>query len=133
MTTATALPKALRQERDREVTYVWRSPKIDIKQDHSGDLWGEQIELEFDHNAKRKQYEATVRRVLWKPCDTFTITSFTVFDYANYPSVCFATKPVGRYGDKSFAEFEKQILDELDDHLASTPILRELLSRTLAY
>jgi hypothetical protein len=133
MTTATALPKALRQERDREVTYVWRSPKIDIKQDHSADLWGEQIELEFDHNAKRKQYEATIRRVLWQPSDTFTITSFMMFDRENYPSVCFATKPVGRYGDKSFAEFEKQILDELDDHLASTPILRELLSRTLAY
>jgi len=133
MTTATALPKALRQERDREVTYIWRSPNIDITQDHSGDKWGEQIELEFDHNAKRKQYEATVRRVLWQPSDTFTITSFALFDRANYPSVCFATKPVGRYGDKSFAEFEAQILDELDDHLASTPILRELLSRTLTY
>ena len=56
MTTATALPKALRHERDREVTYIWRSPNIDITQDHSGDKWGEQIELEFDHNNKRKQY-----------------------------------------------------------------------------
>jgi len=133
MTKEALLPKALRKERDREVTYIWRSPNIDIKQDHSGDLWGEQIELEFDHNAKRKQYEATVRRVLWQPSDTFTITAFTVFDRANYPSVCFATKPVGRYGDKSFAEFEKQIMDKLDDYLASTPILRELLSRTLTY
>jgi hypothetical protein len=133
MTTATALPKAKRRERDREITYIWQSPNLDITQDHSGDLWGEQIELEFDHNAKRKQYEATIRRVLWQPSDTFTITSFMMFDRENYPSVCFATKPVGRYGDKSFAEFEKQILDELDDHLASTPILRELLSRTLTY
>jgi hypothetical protein len=131
--TLTALPKAKRREREREVKYIWQSPKVDILQEHSGDLWGEQIELEFDHNAKRKQYEATIRRVLWQPCDNFTITAFTVFDFANYPSVCFATKPVGRYGDKSFAEFEKQVLDELDDHLATTPILRDLLSRTLTY
>ena len=131
--TLTALPKAKRREREREVKYIWQSPKVDIVQDHSGDLWGEHIELEFSHNAKRKQYEATIRRMLWQPCDNFTITAFTVFDRVNYPSVCFATKPVGRYGDKSFAEFEKQVLDELDDHLATTPILQDLLSRTLTY
>jgi hypothetical protein len=133
MTTATALPKAKRRERERKVTYIWQSPNLDITQDHSGDLWGEQIELEFDHNNKRKQYEAIVRRVLWQPSENFTVTSFTLFDRENYPSVCFATKSVGRYGDKSFAEFEAQVLATLDDHLATTPILRDLLSRTLTY
>jgi hypothetical protein len=133
MTTATALPKAKRRERDREITYIWQSPNLDITQDHSGDLWGEQIELEFDHNNKRKQYEATVRRVLWQPSEHFTVTSFALFDRANYPSVCFATKSVGRYGDKSFTEFEAQVLATLDDYLATTPILRDLLSRTLTY
>lgn len=133
MTTETALPKALRQEGERVIKYVWKSPNLDIRQDHSGDMWGEQIELEFDHNARRKQYEATVRRLLWQPHDNFTITSFDLFNRANYPSVCFATKSVGRYGDKSFAEFEKQILDGLDDYLATIPILRDLLSRTLTY
>jgi hypothetical protein len=106
---------------------------LDITQDHSGDLWGEQIELEFDHNPKRKQYEAIVRRVLWQPSENFTVTSFTLFDRENYPSVCFATKSVGRYGDKSFTEFEAQVLATLDDYLATTPILRDLLSRTLTY
>jgi hypothetical protein len=133
MTTATALPKAKRRERDRKVTYIWQSPNLDITQDHSGDLWGEQIELEFDHNPKRKQYEAIVRRVLWQPSENFTVTSFTLFDRENYPSVCFATKSVGRYGDKSFTEFEAQVLATLDDYLATTPILRDLLSRTLTY
>jgi hypothetical protein len=133
MTTATALPKAKRRERDRKVTYIWQSLNLDITQDHSGDLWGEQIELEFDHNPKRKQYEAIVRRVLWQPSENFTVTSFTLFDRENYPSVCFATKSVGRYGDKSFTEFEAQVLATLDDYLATTPILRDLLSRTLTY
>lgn len=133
MTTAVTLPKAKRRERDREVTYIWQSPKVDITQDHSGDLWGEQIELEFDHNPKRKQYEATIRRVLWQPSAGFTVTSFTLFDRVNYPSLVFATKAVGRYGDKSFAEFEAQVLATLDHHLATTPLLQDLLSRTLAY
>lgn len=133
MTTAVTLPKAKRRERDREVTYIWQSPKVDIKQDHSGDLWGEQIELEFDHNPKRKQYEATIRRVLWQPSAGFTVTSFTLFDRVNYPSLVFATKAVGRYGDKSFAEFEAQVLATLDHHLATTPLLQDLLSRTLTY
>lgn len=133
MTTAVTLPKAKRRERDREVTYIWQSPKVDITQDHSGDLWGEQIELEFDHNPKRKQYEATIRRVLWQPSAGFTVTSFTLFDRVNYPSLVFATKAVGRYGDKSFAEFEAQVLATLDHHLATTPLLQDLLSRTLTY
>lgn len=133
METAVSLPKAKRRERERQIKYIWQSPNLDITQDHSGDLWGEQIELEFDHNPKRKQYEATIRRLLWQPSDTFTITSFQLFDRVNYPSLVFATKAVGRYGDKSFAEFEAQVLATLDDHLASTPLLQDLLSRTLTY
>jgi hypothetical protein len=131
--TTTTITKAKRCEREREVKYVWQSPKVDITQDHSGDLWGEQIELEFDYNQKRKQYEATVRRVLWQPCANFTVTSFTVFDFANYPSIVFATKTVGRYGDKSFAEFEREILASLQAHADSTPILQDLLGRTTNY
>ena len=131
--TTTTITKAKRHEREREVKYIWQSPKVDITQDHSGDLWGEQIELEFDYNQKRKQYEATVRRVLWQPCANFTVTSFTVFDFANYPSIVFATKTVGRYGDKSFAEFEREILASLQAHADSTPILQDLLGRTTNY
>lgn len=131
--TTTTITKAKRREREREVKYIWQSPKVDITQDHSGDLWGEQIELEFDYNQKRKQYEATVRRVLWQPCANFTVTSFTVFDFANYPSIVFATKTVGRYGDKSFAEFEREILASLQAHADSTPILQDLLGRTTNY
>ena len=131
--TTTTITKAKRCEREREVKYIWQSPKVDITQDHSGDLWGEQIELEFDYNQKRKQYEATVRRVLWQPCANFTVTSFTVFDFANYPSIVFATKTVGRYGDKSVAEFEREILASLQAHADSTPILQDLLGRTTNY
>lgn len=131
--TTTTITKAKRCEREREVKYIWQSPKVDITQDHSGDLWGEQIELEFDYNQKRKQYEATVRRVLWQPCANFTVTSFTVFDFANYPSIVFATKTVGRYGDKSFAEFEREILASLQAHADSAPILQDLLGRTTNY
>jgi hypothetical protein len=133
MDTAVALPKAKRREREREVKYIWQSPNLDIQQDHSGDLWGEQIEIEFDHNPKRKQYEATIRRLLWQPSDTFTITSFMVFDRVNYPSVVFHTKPVGRYGDKSFAEFEAFTIRNLDSWVANHDLVRDLLTRTLAY
>jgi hypothetical protein len=133
MTTEVTLPKAERRERDREVKYIWKSPKLDIQQDHSGDLWGEQIEIEFDHNPKRKQYEATIRRLLWQPSDKFTITSFQLFDRVNYPSQVFHTKPVGRYSDKSFAEFEDFTIRNLDSWLANNDLVRDLLSRTLTY
>lgn len=133
MTTLTAIPQAKRRERDRKVTYIWQSPALDITQSHSGDLWGEQIELEFTHNAKRKQYEATISRCLWQPSEHFTVTSWDLFDRVNYPRVVFSTKSVGRYGDKSFADFETQVLASLDEHSASVAIVGDLLGRTRNY
>ena len=133
MTTTTndLLAQATRRERYREVTYCWKSPKVDIPHNHSGDLWGEQIELEFSHNAKRKQYEASIRLVHWQPHATMTVTSFTVFDFATYPATKFATQAVGRYGDKSFMEFERTVLASLDGH--TDAILANLLARASAF
>lgn len=133
MTTLTAIPRAQRRERTRKVSHIWQSPVLDIAQDGSGNLWGEQIELEFAHNAKRKQYEATISRCLWQPSEHFTVTSYNLFDRVNYPRVVFATKQVGRYGDKSFADFEAQVLASLDDYSASVAIVGDLLGRTRNY
>ena len=145
MTTAivmnTLMAQAVRRDhdRDREVTYRWRSPKVDIAHDNGDDLWGEQIELAFRHDAKRKQYEATIRLVHWQPHATMTVTSFTVFDFATYPASKFATQAVGRYGDKSFAEFERVViasLDEYDDYgypAHDDGVLTGLLARANAF
>lgn len=131
MTTLIALPKAKRREGYRKVSHIWQSPVLDIRQGHSNDLWGEQIELEFSHNAKRKQYEATIGRCLWQPSAGFTVTSWDLYDRVNYPRVVFETKQVGRYGDKSFADFEAQVLASLEDYSASIPVVGDLLERTL--
>lgn len=134
MTTATnteLLAQATRRERDRRVTYRWQSSKVDIPHDNSGDLWGEQIELEFSHDAKRKQYDASIRLVHWQPHATMTVTSFTIFDFATYPASKFATQAVARYGDKSFAEFERVVLASLDGH--TDGILANLLTRASAF
>jgi hypothetical protein len=143
MTTATTnlLAQAKRRERDREVTHRWQSSKVDIPHDNNGDdLWGEQIELAFRHDAKRKQYEASIRLVHWQPHATMTVTSFTVFDFATYPATKFATQAVGRYGDKSFAEFERTVLASLGKYLDGTApdfyadgILTGLLARASAF
>ncbi len=145
MTTAivmnTLMAQAVRRDRDRdrEVTYRWRSPKVDIAHDNGDDLWGEQIELAFRHDAKRKQYEATIRLVHWQPHATMTVTSFTIFDFITYPASKFATQAVGRYGDKSFAEFERVVLaslDEYDDYgypAHDDGVLTDLLARASAF
>jgi hypothetical protein len=127
------IPLAKRYERDRKVTYTWKSQDLSIQRMGEQDLWAEQIELEFSHNAKRKQYEATIRRVVWQPSASgFMVTSFELFS-PEYPSCTFTTQTVGRYGEKSFAEFERSVLADIDTHSANTPILGELLSRTLQY
>ena len=130
-TTTDLMAQAIRRERDRRVTYRWKSSKVDIPHDNSGDLWGEQIELEFSHDAKRKQYDATIRLVHWQPHATMTVTSFTIFDFATYPATKFATRAVGRYGDKSFMEFEQTVLASLGTH--TDAVLIDLLARAGAF
>ena len=125
------MAQANRRERDRQVTYRWQSPKVDITHDNGEDLWGEQIELEFSHNAKRKQYEAVVRLVHWQPHANMTVTSFTVFDFITYPASKFATQAAGRYGDKSFAEFQQVVLASLDGY--EDGVLVGLLARASAF
>ena len=126
------IQRAKRQERDREVTYVWQSQDLNIQRMGETDLWGEQIELEFSHNAKRKKYEATIRRVVWQPSAGFTVTSFEVFS-ADYPARVIYDRQVGRYSDKSFSEFERYVIDNIDAWVESTELVRDLLTRTLAY
>ena len=128
----TVFPRAKRQERDRKVTYVWQSQDLNIQRIGETDLWGEQVELEFRHNAKRKQYEATIRRVVWQPSVGFTVTAFEVFN-PEYPAQVIHTNPVGRYGDKSFAEFEAQVVRNIDHWVDNNALVKDLLTRTLAY
>ena len=111
---------AKRRGRNRSVKYIWQNPNVDIQVSGDSRLWGEQIELEFSHNASRKRYEATMRRVLWQPSENFTATMFVLYDRENYPSVCFHSEVVGRYGDKSFAKFEAETLSLLADLDMST-------------
>lgn len=126
------IPLAKRREREREVTYVWQSSDLNIQRMGETDLWGEHIELEFSHNAKRKKYEATIRRLVWQPSAGFTVTSFEVFN-PDYPSAVIYERQVGRYSDKSFAEFERHVIDNIDYWIESHALVRDLLTRTLSY
>lgn len=123
---------ATRRGRNRSVKYTWQNPNVDIQVSGDSRLWGEQIELEFSHNASRKRYEAIIRRVLWQPSENFTVTMFTMFDRENYPSVCFHSEAVARYGDKSFARFEAETLFLLERGLSTDPTVERLLNTAIA-
>jgi hypothetical protein len=134
-TTTNPIVSATRHDKYREVEFIWQSPTIDIIVDNGSAPWGEQIELELSHSPKRKRYEATIRRVLWQPSDRgFTVTMFTLFDRENYPSVCFHSEVVARYGDKSFAKFEADTLSLLADlDMSNDTTLVRLLNKVSAY
>jgi len=133
-TTTNPIASATRHDKYREVKFIWQSPNIDIMVDNGSALWGEQIELEFSHDPKRKRYEATMRRLLWQPKDGWSVTMFTLFDRENYPSVCFHSEVVARYGDKSFAKFEADTLSLLADlDMTTDTTLVRLLNKVSAY
>jgi hypothetical protein len=59
---------------------------------------------------------------------------FTLFDRETYPSVCFHTEVVARYGDKSFAKFEADTLSRLAElEMATNTTLARLLAKVRAY
>ena len=133
-TTTNPIVSATRHEKDRKVEFIWKSPTIDIIVDSGCAPWGEQIELELSHNPKRKSYEAVIRRLLWQPKDGWSVTMFTLFDRENYPSVCFHSEVVARYGDKSFAKFEADTLSLLADlDMTTDTTLVRLLTKASAY
>lgn len=127
------LDTATRKVRDREVTYIWKSLDLSTVRMGETDLWGEMIQLSFTHNPKRKQYEATIRRVLWQPSGNMEVWSFEVFNRTEYPAVTFATLATNRYSDKAFADFERAILGNIETLEAENEVLADLLARTLTY
>lgn len=127
------LDTATRKVRDREVTYLWKSLDLSIARMGETDLWGEMIQLSFTHNKKRKQYEATVRRLVWQPSGNMEVWSFEVFNRTEYPAHTFATQTANRYSDKSFADFERGVLADIETYEAQSAVLADLLARTLTY
>lgn len=130
-TTAERLTQATRTECDRSVKYTWKNSVLN-KEYHEPNDAGEQVELEFSHDPKRKQYTATIRLVWWQPSSNgFTVTMFTVFDHVNFPASQFHNSPVARYGDKSFAEFQHETLKVLD--LTDGSLVSELLNKASTF
>lgn len=132
-THAERFSQANRRDRDRNVTYSWNSPTMDIR--HGGDTtpYGERVEISFAHDAKRKRYTATARIVHYFYSGTGMLcTMYGLFD-KNFPAVVFHDEPCARYGDKSFAKFEAEsiaLVNDLDD--ADTPLAR-MLARLIVW
>ena len=128
-THAERFSQATRTDRDRNVTYSWNSPTMDIR--HGGDTtpYGERVEISFAHDGKRKRYTATARLVHYFYSGSGMLcTMYGLFD-SKFPAVVFHNEPCARYGDKSFAKFEAEtisLVNDLDD--ADTPLAR-LLAR----
>lgn len=113
------IAKAMRREGDREVILTWRSPELIEKLPHTGEAVGVQIDLDIDHDPKRKQYRAVIRKAHYSPDPRFFVTHWSPFD-RNYWSVTVATQPVARFGAKSFAEFEQSVIASLDNTMSET-------------
>lgn len=123
------IASAKHTSRERTSTFIWKSERLDINIDEYSKGWGEQIELQFSHNPGRKQYEASIRRVLWQPSDNFSVTMFQLFDRENYPSVVFKTTPAARYSKNNLALFEGQTLSALGSLAEQNETLKGLLAR----
>lgn len=136
MTTPTLPPipfYAKRTTGDREVTYTWRNDVMD-KTYHQANDAGEQLVLTISHDPKRKQYEATLAVRWWQPTTAtgFKVTVWSPFDRVNFPSGTVLITPVARYGDKSFAQFEKDALRIVG--IADTEsVVGQLLNRLQSY
>ena len=132
LTTAERITQATCTTRDRRVKYVWRNPVMDKHYNEDNDA-GEQVELEFSHDPKRKQYTASIRLVWWQPTTAtgFNVTMFTIFDQVNFPSGQFREASVARYSDKSFAEFQHATLASLD--LTDDSLVSRLLNRAFTF
>jgi len=116
-TTAERLAQATRREGDRKVTYTWRNPVMN-KQYHEPNDAGEQIELRFAHDKNRRQYTATLSKKWWQVSAGPIVTLFAIGDHENFPSVVIHAESVARYSDRSFAQFERQIVALLDDYMS---------------
>jgi hypothetical protein len=133
-TTAERITQAKVQYGYRKVTYVWQNPVLD--KDWDGTPAGEQVELDFAHDPKRKQYTATIRLVWWQPNDRgFTVTMYAPFDNVTYPVSRFHNQVgVARYSEKSFEQFQKETLSLLADlDLNSETVLAQLVNKVHSF
>jgi hypothetical protein len=101
---------------DRSVKYVWRSPVLDQRYSGTNSMAGEQVELEFTHDPKRKQYIATMRLLWWQPAAGFTVTIWEPFNVQQFPSTRFHNQVgVARFSEKSFSQFQTETLELIRD------------------
>lgn len=115
------IAKAKSRTRDREVTFTWRSTELTETLPHTGEAVGVQITLDIEHDAKRKAYTATFRKVHWAPNDNpnIVVTHWAPFD-PTYWRVSVATQPVARFGAKSFAEFTESVIASLGNTMSES-------------
>lgn len=88
-----------------KISYSWDGPAIDDENDPG---WNERIELIIRHDTDRKRYTATLYKVAARREAGYTMTRFEVF---GSPTATVLTKPVGRFSEKSFLEFEAGALN----------------------
>jgi hypothetical protein len=115
------IAKAKRRTHDREVTFTWRSSELTETLAHTGEPVGVQITLDIEHDAKRKAYTATFRKVHWAPCDNpnITVTHWAPFD-RTYWRASVMSQPVARFSAKSFTQFIDTALASLDNTMSET-------------
>jgi hypothetical protein len=124
------------KRKDREVEWVWQSPTHDIEVlDHTGEPVGVRIEMSIEHDKKRKEFRATMRKVHWKYSDTpgISITFFSPFDHANYPSVTIARFPVARYSATALEFFEEMVTQSLVEACEKSTALAEMVDAASSY
>lgn len=122
--------KAKRYEKPREIVYQWRSTSEALETlQHTNEEVGVQITLEFEHNAKRKEYRADLRKVHWKSNTdkSFTYNIFSPYQHDLYPSVRLGVMAVSRYSDKSLTEFANRVIAKLDEHCEGSPVVLNLV------
>jgi len=121
------LAEATRSEKNREVSYTWRSKNQDIEFD--GELVGGLVRLTIRHDADAKAFTSSIRFMNWNDRSGYVCESFTMFDNANYPSSTIIRKSVKRYSDKALAEFEAEVISYLGNWVRGNEVVRNLWER----
>jgi len=126
-TTCATLAHAIRKEKEREVTYTWRSKNQSIEFD--GNLVGGLVRLSISHDANRKEFSAYLGFIHWGTGNGYATETFTIFDRVNFPAVSFGAQKVARYSQKALDAYESQILGALRISAQNNPTIGNLWNR----
>jgi len=124
------LAKAKRHDKYRQLIYAWKSTAQDLETlEHTNEPVGVLMLLEIEHDSRRKEYRADLRKVHWQTSGSgLMVTIYSPFVAQTYPCVCLSTSPTNRYSDKGLNAFAERVLRDLPYTCDANPYVLGLIT-----